>query len=606
MSAATKLARRKRAVIACQFCRLRKSRCDGIKPVCGFCRHHGATCIWDNGSETGQESTPGERHILKRLDAIEALLSTKAQITQGISASPGELHDALPFQDTIHANSPSTCSIPKSDQPIMSNNTPMHDTTRCESLLRWPIFAGKIDPRDAAIDSFPLHHGQNTSLGINHIGAAGIPDHLYVPLCRKFLAHVHPRNPLLQGSQLVEHAKVLTENGLGWDGNTCLVLIACAIACYTSPWDPDRASRSSEVEYSQKEDALLAEAYYMAAKKRIGLLDYTLVDIQCLFFASVYERYAFNPVQAWFYLQQASIKFQAYVKQSSSGTLSKDVSTQDQYLEQRLFWSIYKTELELLPELPFKPSGIEELSRPESIFPAPPNITFASDVNISGSSEEDEIWQEERSWFFYLAEVSLQRTISDTLWLLYRKGEQYWVSHTQFLASQYEESERQMRLWYSHLPASIRFDPLERPDNELSFNLQGRFRHWQSCVLRPLFYCAIHRPIGEPLTPQIHSATQEYVLLCATSITHINQHQRHGMIWAICRSSFTCALVILAVVIRSDVEIVPPPNWEAVITTAIIILKRWEPNAGDIKAMRSILENIFHTIMDENGVPSVN
>jgi len=62
------------------------------------------------------------------------------------------------------------------------------------------------------------------------------------------------------------------------------------------------------------EDAVSAQAYYFAAKQRIGLLGWSLVDIHCLFFASVYEKYALNPLQAWFYIQQASTRLQAHLK----------------------------------------------------------------------------------------------------------------------------------------------------------------------------------------------------------------------------------------------------------------------------------------------------
>src|SRR6185436_16267787 len=47
----TPYVRRKRAMAACQFCRLRKTKCDNVRPVCGSCRHHLARCVYADGSE---------------------------------------------------------------------------------------------------------------------------------------------------------------------------------------------------------------------------------------------------------------------------------------------------------------------------------------------------------------------------------------------------------------------------------------------------------------------------------------------------------------------------------------------------------------------------
>lgn len=43
---------RKRAAIACQLCRSRKSKCDNRRPTCGACSQAGAQCVyWDLRSD---------------------------------------------------------------------------------------------------------------------------------------------------------------------------------------------------------------------------------------------------------------------------------------------------------------------------------------------------------------------------------------------------------------------------------------------------------------------------------------------------------------------------------------------------------------------------
>lgn len=54
---------RKRAVTACQSCRLRKTKCDNVRPACGFCSNNGAQCIYP-GPETSDYSTSVFRSLI--------------------------------------------------------------------------------------------------------------------------------------------------------------------------------------------------------------------------------------------------------------------------------------------------------------------------------------------------------------------------------------------------------------------------------------------------------------------------------------------------------------------------------------------------------------
>ena len=50
-----------------------------------------------------------------------------------------------------------------------------------------------------------------------------------VPLCHKFLAHVHSRNPILDEMQLLQYAEHVVVHGLEWDGLSCLVVCTTEI-----------------------------------------------------------------------------------------------------------------------------------------------------------------------------------------------------------------------------------------------------------------------------------------------------------------------------------------------------------------------------------------
>lgn len=64
---------RRRATIACEVCRSRKSRCDGARPKCKLCTELSADCVY---REPGIKLDAGDKLILERLAHIEGLLQS--------------------------------------------------------------------------------------------------------------------------------------------------------------------------------------------------------------------------------------------------------------------------------------------------------------------------------------------------------------------------------------------------------------------------------------------------------------------------------------------------------------------------------------------------
>lgn len=216
------------------------------------------------------------------------------------------------------------------------------------------------------------------------------------------------------------------------------------------------------------------------------------------------------------------------------------------------------------------------------------------DARVGGT----ELVYRERSWFFYLAEISFWRMINDTTWLLHRRGEEYWLKDTNGLLRQYEESQRQISTWYSHLPTSLRLDESEAPSDELSSFLHARQAIWRALILRPILYCAIHRPLGQPLAPSTLVLAQECVTIYSSRILNSVDHHRHGGTWFVLRRMFSAALLILAVVCRAREggELIPPANWPRLVKVALSTLGRWETEAPDIGRMRSTLQRVLDKV----------
>lgn len=63
---------RRRAARACQPCRQRKIKCDGIRPSCGQCAYHNYGCNYEEVKRVRDQKQLGS--LAKRVDTYEALL----------------------------------------------------------------------------------------------------------------------------------------------------------------------------------------------------------------------------------------------------------------------------------------------------------------------------------------------------------------------------------------------------------------------------------------------------------------------------------------------------------------------------------------------------
>jgi transcription factor-like protein len=89
-----------------------------------------------------------------------------------------------------------------------------------------------------------------------------------------------------------------------------------------------------------------AEAYYVAAQKRLGLLGNAIQDIQCFFFATIFEKFSLRPLRAWFHVQQACNRLESRLLQRGERPLTpfNEPWPDNHHLEQRLYWSCFRAE----------------------------------------------------------------------------------------------------------------------------------------------------------------------------------------------------------------------------------------------------------------------
>lgn len=205
-SGAEAFASRKRAAKACHFCRLRKTKCDNKRPVCGFCRTNAARCVYDDDDEGGGGLGDGEqKEVLEKL---------------------GELTRTV---ESLASSGKCRCS----QIPLQGSGTGLDGSNglqRCESVLRWPIFQAFLTKQERGIQSFVLDSGSSEESSYAEGSAIGqssrraLIEEEVVPLVNKFFDYINPRNPILDAGTVKLMAARIAEHGFGWDCESCLIV----------------------------------------------------------------------------------------------------------------------------------------------------------------------------------------------------------------------------------------------------------------------------------------------------------------------------------------------------------------------------------------------
>lgn len=288
-------------------------------------------------------------------------------------------------------------------------------------------------------------------------------------------------------------------------------------------------------------------------------------------------------------------------------------------LEQRLFWSTFKSESEFRVELPLPQSEIADYDFP-NLFPSPPSPASVDDLLQEGTStspqdsngahlealrrtksieDRDEIrlhakklCNEEESWYYYLTEIALRRIGNRVINTFFRHDAREWMQIERYIDVAIE-FEAQVSTWQTNLPpvmqryetsSTIRAPRITSPggaetgyvSRELSWATENRLlemRHW---LYQPFLYYLVHaKPSLPPALPHSnttvtqvdspgHNSDQKFWAMIERSIdcnlaileTRTLPHRHHGL-WFDMRNTI-CASIIILAVIKSGYEVLIP------------------------------------------------
>ncbi|KAF2186103.1 hypothetical protein K469DRAFT_687506 [Zopfia rhizophila CBS 207.26] len=156
---------RKRALVACQVCRRKKTKCNNVRPTCGSCQELKIECHYSDSKFDNSTYDPASIEILEQIGHVTRLL--EAQNAYLLGMAPNLLHakhvfSPPPSNDLTNddASPPFTFAIatiqdpndgnhhyePRDEAVLLSESLEFAETAvgKCEDVLEWLIFEGKF------------------------------------------------------------------------------------------------------------------------------------------------------------------------------------------------------------------------------------------------------------------------------------------------------------------------------------------------------------------------------------------------------------------------------------------------------------------------------
>ncbi|KAG7143703.1 hypothetical protein HYQ45_000120 [Verticillium longisporum] len=229
----------------------------------------------------------------------------------------------------------------------------------------------------------------------------------------------------------------------------------------------------------------------LTAEKRLGAAISTVntLSIQCLCLAGIFHMYSFQPMHALRVFHAAGISLQNL---SSTGARPAGEASQ---MYSSLFWTCYKSEREILAEIPINAPALREPGMP-NVYPQPPQAASIAS-NEWAADEED-------SWYFLLSEIALRR-ITDQVTEMVSKYIHAEIDlsgsqSVQQLIPVVAEFEQQAESFRENLPPAVKFpDVPEAASTEWQQYSRGRYYRLLELMHRPFLFDALHDPGCSPV-----------------------------------------------------------------------------------------------------------
>ncbi|OAA68869.1 Zn(2)-C6 fungal-type DNA-binding domain protein [Cordyceps fumosorosea ARSEF 2679] len=522
---------RRRATIACEVCRSRKSRCDGTRPKCKLCTELGANCVY---REPVVKLDVGDKMIIDHLNRIEGMLQASISHQQqhyrtSIAANPSQLSPS-PSSAAATVTSPNgpfaTPNGPGAAVPVILNGglgtwanaaatsgTNISTMPKCHTnaafhLLQWPLIRDLVphqyDPQilvQLEMEREPLDLASKPLPAAVDLSNAPAYVEAYFAKVNVWYACVNPYT-------WKAHYRAALASEFRTGPESCVVLLVLALG--RASLGGPRARRAS----GEQEPPGLS--HFAAAWALLpGMLTASsAVAAQCLLLAAAYLFYLARPLEAWSLLSSAGAKLQLLL-------MARGQQTE---LVERIYWNTLLFESDLLAELDLPHSGVaqfeEQVGLPGGFAAVDDGEAEDGDVDASPGAA-DELW-------YFLAEIALRRLLNRVSQLLYADGALAETSSS--LAPVVAELDYQLTQWYEGLPPALRFSfararPLRDPVQTV---LKLRYHACKVIIYRPY----VRRVLRDPRAvsdPVVREGCRKCLDASVRQLEHISEHHAGHM-----------------------------------------------------------------------------
>ncbi|KAH8651853.1 hypothetical protein BGZ60DRAFT_533729 [Tricladium varicosporioides] len=490
---------RRRATIACEICRSRKSRCDGTKPKCKLCTELGAECIY---REPGIKLDAGDKLILEHLARIEGMLqSSLVGQTSNLALSAGSPsinggtnisgEDAMMQNGSNFVSMIPTAGLGTWTTPTNISTMPKIHTNAALHLLQWPLIRDLVSrPYDPQIllqlemSREPLVLSKAPGLDLSNIDT-------YV---EAFFAKVNVWYACVNPFSWSSYYRVALSNGFRDGPESCIVLLVLALG---------QASCSGSISRISNLEDPPGLAYFAAAWALLPSLmtRNSVQSAQCTVLASAYLFYLVRPLEAWTLLSSTSTKLQLLLSAPNR------VPAAQRELMERVYWNSLLFESDLLAELDLPHSGI---------------VQYEENVGLPGGFEpegEEPVGRDEL-WYF-LAEIALRRLLNRVSQLIYSKDS---MASTQSLEPVVAELDFQLTQWYDSLPLPLQF-PFNRAvlQDPVQTVLRLRYFACRTIIFRPYILAVLDNEQAA-MDPVVRDNCRKCLEASIRQLEHITAH----------------------------------------------------------------------------------
>ncbi|KAL2872242.1 putative C6 finger domain protein [Aspergillus lucknowensis] len=583
---------RRRATIACQICRLRKTRCNGARPKCQLCTDLDAECVY---REPGIKLDAGDKLIIERLTRIEGLLQSSLAAQNPhlplSSTSPTTSNDTNIGSDDAAAKSSNTLSVQGratsvvglaswANPPTSISTMPKVHTTPALNLLNWPLIRDLVgrpyDPQTLLQLEMAREPLRMTPPVAFDLSAAPTYVEAFFERVNAWYACVNPYT-------WPRYYRVAVSFGFREGPESCVALLVLALGC---------AAQYGSIALLSTDRDPPGLSYFTAAWNLLPsvMMRNSVASAQCIILAAAYLFYLVRPLEAWTLLSNASMKLQLLFGNPSR------VPAQWRELSVRVYWNALLYESDMLAELDLPHSGIVNF---EELVDLPGRFDEDEDEDEEVEAEHDEGTRDKHNkpvgrdelWYF-LAEIALRRLLNRVSHMIYQKDSSLTLASLGPIVS---ELDFQLSQWYEGLPQPVRFPLSHTPISDpVQTVLRLRYFACRTIIYRP-YILAVFESEQASTDPWVRECCRRSLEATLYQLENVTSHREGHLpyLWQGALSMVSQSLLIMGATMSPALSTLLPSTLrvDGIISSVITEVDRYAHLAPSLRLSAEILRD---------------